>query len=151
MLDYDLGDDDYQESITRAKFESLCEDLFKECTTTMDQVLADAKLSAHQIDEIVLVGGSSKIPKVREIVKQFFGGKELNQTVNPDEAVANGATIQAAILAGEIEEECDIVLMDVTPLSLGTHLQGGLMDVVIARNSQIPIAKETEYTTVANN
>lgn len=93
VLEYDLGDDDYEESITRGKFESLCEDLFKKCTVTLDKVLEDAKLKKHQIDEVVMVGGSTRIPKVREIVKSYFDGKTLNDSVNPDEAVAYGATV----------------------------------------------------------
>lgn len=120
VLDYDVGDDEFQGTITRAKFEQLCEDRFNKCIETMDQVLKDAKLGKQQIDEIVLVGGSSRIPKIREIVKNYFGGKNLNESVHPDEAVAYGATVQSAVLDGLIDDENgDIVLLDVTPLSLG--------------------------------
>lgn len=93
VLSYDLGDDEFEEVVTRSKFESLCADLFLQCTSTMDKVLDDAKLQKHQVDEIVLVGGSTRIPKIKEIVKSYFNGKDLNDCVNPDEAVAYGATI----------------------------------------------------------
>ena len=113
--------------------------------------MKDAKVEKHQVDEIVLVGGSTRVPKIRELVKTYFGGKEANSNVNPDEAVAYGATVQAAILAGEVEDDCDIVLIDVTPLSLGTDIQGGLMHVMIPKNTQIPTNCEQTFTSVVDN
>ena len=135
-------------TITRAKFEALCEPIFDRLVGPCKQALSDAKLSAGEVDEIVLVGGSTRIPKVREITKEIFG-KEPNKSVNPDEVVAIGAAIQGAILAGEVEEQ--MVLLDVTPLSLGVETLGGVMARLIERNTTIPTEKKETFSTAADN
>lgn len=143
VLDYDLGDDDFTIQISRAKFEELCAVKFKECIDCVENCLKDAKLGKHQIDEVVLVGGSTRIPKIKEMLSEYFGGKKLNESINPDEAVANGATVQAALILGAVDEEItDIILVDVTPLSLGVEIIGGVMSVIVPRNTSIPIIKE---------
>ena len=135
-------------TITRAKFEQLCEPIFNRLVGPCKQALSDAKLSADAVDEVVLVGGSTRIPRVREITKTIFG-KEPNKSVNPDEVVAIGAAIQGAIIAGEVEEQ--MVLLDVTPLSLGVETLGSVMTKLIERNTTIPTEKKEIFSTAADN
>jgi len=130
-------------SLTRAKFEELSADLIERCKKPMEQALADAKLSKGEIDEVVLVGGSTRIPRVQELVKEYTG-KEPNQSVNPDEVVAVGAAVQAGVLAGEVK---DIVLLDVTPLTLGIETMGGVMTSLVPRNTTIPVSKSQVFST----
>ena len=135
-------------TLTRSKFEQLCEREFQRLVTPCKQAMADAKLTADQIDEVILVGGSTRIPRVRQIAKDIFG-KEPNKSVNPDEAVAIGAAIQAGIIGGEVEEQ--MVLLDVTPLSLGVETLGGVMTKLIERNTTIPTEKKEVFSTAADN
>jgi L1 cell adhesion molecule like protein len=134
--------EDFNTQISRAKFEELCMDLFRKCMPPVENVLKDANFAKGQIHEVVLVGGSTRIPKVQSMLSDFFNGKVLNRSINPDEAVAYGAAVQAAILTGQQGEKIDdIVLMDITPLSLGIETAGGVMTVLIGRNSTIPTKK----------
>jgi len=143
---------DFYTSITRAKFEELCLDLFKQCFEPIENVLRDAKLDKKSIDEIILVGGSSRIPKVQEMLKEFFNGKELNKSVNPDEVVSVGACIQGAILAGVKDEKLENkLLLDVCPLSLGIKERGVNMEVIIPRNTTIPTERSKVFTTGQDN
>ena len=143
---------DFSYNLTRAKFESLCMDIFQRTMAPVEQVLKDAGVSKDQVDEIVLVGGSTRIPKIRELLTKFFNGKELNHSVNPDEAVAYGAAVQAAILSGEKDENIsDILLIDVTPLSLGVETAGSMMTVLIPRGSTIPNKKTQTFSTASDN
>ncbi len=134
-------------TLTRAKFEQLCDDLFQRTIVPCRKALEDAHLSASQIDEVLLVGGSSRIPKVQELVKEFFG-KEPNKSVNPDEVVAIGASIQGGVLAGDVK---DVLLLDVTPLSLGIETLGGVMTKLIASNTTIPTRKSEVFSTAVDN
>ncbi|MBQ0077342.1 MAG: molecular chaperone DnaK, partial [Bacteroidales bacterium] len=129
-------------SLSRAKFEALCDDLFRRSIEPCRQALQDAHLSASQIDEVILVGGSTRIPKVQELVKEFFG-KEPNKSVNPDEVVAIGAAIQGGVLAGDVK---DVLLLDVTPLSLGIETLGGVMTKLIESNTTIPVHKDQIFS-----
>merc|ERR1712038_2090022 len=132
----------FNTNITRARFEDLCADYFRNSLQPVEKVLRDSKTSKGDIDEIVLVGGSTRIPKIQSIVSEYFNGKEPCRSINPDEAVAYGAAVQAAILSGHDSEATrDILLIDVTPLSLGIETAGGVMSKIIERNSTIPCKK----------
>ncbi|KAH7312282.1 glucose-regulated protein [Stachybotrys elegans] len=141
---------DFSQSLTRAKFEELNIDLFKKTLKPVEQVLKDAKVTKSEIDDIVLVGGSTRIPKVQELIEEFFNGKKASKGINPDEAVAFGAAVQAGILTGE-EGTDEIVLMDVNPLTLGIETTGGVMTKLIPRNTAIPTRKAQIFSTAADN
>ena len=135
-------------SLTRAKFEELCSDLFERCRGPVEQALSDAKLTADDIDEVIMVGGATRMPKVQELVRSLTRGKQPNMSVNPDEVVAIGAALQAGVLKGEVE---DVVLLDVTPLSLGLETLGGVMTPVIERNTTIPARRAETFSTAEDN
>ena len=143
---------DFYTNITRARFEELCGDLFRSCLEPVEKVMLDAKMDKKSVDEVVLVGGSTRIPKVRQLIQNFFGGKELCQSINPDEAVAYGAAVQAAILTGVKGEKLEKkLLIDVAPLSLGLETAGGIMTKLIPRNTPVPVSKSQTFTTADDN
>ncbi|MGP1944733.1 MAG: Hsp70 family protein, partial [Arsenophonus sp. ET-LJ4-MAG3] len=143
---------DFFTKITRARFEELCSDLFRATLVPVEKALNDAKLQKSEIHEVVLVGGSTRVPKIQSLLQNFFSGKQLNFSINPDEAVAYGAAVQAAILSGDRSSVIrDVLLVDVAPLSLGIETAGGVMAVIIERNTRIPCKQQKSFTTYADN
>jgi heat shock protein 1/8 len=144
---------DFYTSITRARFEELCQDLFRSTIQPVDRVLTDAKIDKSLVHEIVLVGGSTRIPRIQKLITDYFNGKEPNKSINPDEAVAYGAAVQAAILSGDTSSKStnEILLLDVAPLSLGIETAGGMMTKLIPRNTTIPTKKSEVFSTFSDN
>jgi len=142
---------DYHATITRAKFENLCAQEFQACLEPVKKVLTDAKVVKSEVNEVVLVGGSTRIPKIQKLLKQYFKEKELNRSINPDEAVAWGAAVQAAVLTNKMDADQAPVLVDVAPLSLGIETAGGVMTKLIERNKAIPCRAQNVFTTYSDN
>lgn len=150
-IDSLFGGVDFNTSITRARFEDLCGDYFRSTMMLVDKVLKDSGISKNKVDEIVLVGGSSRIPKIQNLLSEYFNGKKLCNSVNPDEAVAYGAAVQASILGNKDEIKGDLLLIDVAPLSLGIETSGSVMTKIVERNSTIPCSKKQTFSTYTDN
>jgi len=143
---------DFSTTITRARFESLCGDLFRKTIKPVDIVLRDSKLSKGDIDEVIIVGGSTRIPKIQSLLTEYFNGKQLNKSINPDEAIAYGAATQAAMLTDTGGEKTkNMLLLDITPLSLGLETAGGIMTAIVERGTTIPTKKNQKFSTYADN